>query len=742
MPQDQNISLFSKPDDMSLEQWQIALRKLIAEKENFRIEYVPNSFGDFIVHNCDNNNQYKVTYRGEESEWNYCSCMDFKTSQLGTCKHIEAVRLSNPAIVLELPPYSSVYLSYYGPKREVKIRIGYEYRSQITEISKKYFDKDNVLNSSAYNNFSTLVEELSAYNVKIYDDVLKYVSSQRDREKRENILSEKYSDAEIDVVLNTKLYKYQKEGVRFAFRNGKAIIADEMGLGKTVQAICTSEIYRKEKLIQDTLIVCPTSLKYQWKKEIERFTGSNAIVIEGNHKKRLEQYDIDVPYKIVSYNSICNDIKTSDIQSFDLIIMDEVQRLKNWNTQIAKAIRKLESVYSIILTGTPLENKLDELYSIVQLADQYCLGPYYKFRTEHIITDSNGKILGYKNLNSIKEKLSKVLIRRKKSEVKLQLPGRINKNLIIPVTKEQMDLHNEFRSGVVRIADKWRKMKVLSETDRLRLMILLGNMRMVCDSTFILDQKTRHDTKVEEVINIVKEIVDCSDEKIVIFSQWERMTRIIASDLNESGINYEYLYGGIPSEKRKNIIDNFTENPKVRVFLSTDAGGTGLNLQVASIVINVDLPWNPAVLEQRIARIWRIGQQRNIQVINLVAQGTIEEGMIGRLKFKSAMAEGALDGGNDTVYMDENKFGSIVDTIGSFLTDKEAPTSSNISINKGIDFMMKLQKLLSSKSVCNMIVGAMSMDDPTHIQNHMQTLEENKKNIDELIKILRSIKTD
>ena len=167
-------------------------------------------------------------------------------------------------------------------------------------------------------------------------------------------------------------------------------------------------------------------------------------------------------------------------------------------------------------------------------------------------------------------------------------------------------------------------------------------MRMICDSSYILDQKTRYDTKVDECVNIICDIISEEGEKVVVFSQWERMTRLIAKELEAREIGFEYLHGGVPSEKRKHLVDNFTNDPASRVFLSTDAGSTGLNLQVAATIINIDLPWNPAVLEQRIGRIYRLGQQNNIQVINLVAPHSIEESMVGKLRFKTSMFEGVL----------------------------------------------------------------------------------------------------
>ncbi len=206
----------------------------------------------------------------------------------------------------------------------------------------------------------------------------------------------------------------------------------------------------------------------------------------------------------------------------DMLIMDEVQRLKNWNAQIAKSARNIIADYAVILSGTPLENKLEELYSVMQLANQYCFGPYYKFMDNTVVKSDTGKVLSYKNLNAIGEQMKDSLLRRRRSEVLLHLPARMDKVLFVPMTKEQLGMHDECKAQVSRLVLKLEKYKFLSEKDRLRLLMLLGQMRMLCDSTYILDQKSRHDTKVDEVMNILQNVVESGDEKVVIFSQWER----------------------------------------------------------------------------------------------------------------------------------------------------------------------------------------------------------------------------
>ena len=681
------LNNFVCPKSMSLEEWQIALRKQQAQAENFGIFSRGN--GEYLVRNANSRSEYKVIYRGAASKWNFCSCMDFKTSGLGTCKHIEAVKLDRRCKPAPVPSYTSVYLDYHG-ERSARIRIGSDDEEAFSALAAHYFCKDGTLRKAAYSSFGKFLLEAKAINssFRCYQDAIDFVVGIREREKRTKLIEEKYPDAVIDSLLRTKLYPYQKEGIRFAAKAGKAIIADEMGLGKTVQAIGVAELLRREGLVTSVLVLVPTSLKYQWKCEIEKFTGdSEVVVIEGSHLKRREMYEAPGTYKIVSYNSACNDIKILGKLECDLLIMDEVQRLKNWNTQISKAARRIVSSYSVILSGTPLENKLEELYSIVEFADQYALSPYYKFRNDCILTDDTGKVLGYQNLNAVGNKLKNILIRRRKKDVNLQLPARMDQTIFVPMTKEQMAIHDEFKNVVARLVMKWQRMHFLSETDRRRLMLSLSQMRMVCDSTFILDQKSRYDTKVEEAMNIITDIIDGSEDgKVVVFSGWERMTRLLAQELEVRGIGYENLHGGVPSAKRKNMVSNFTELPQSRVFLSTDAGSTGLNLQAASTIINLDLPWNPAVLEQRIARIYRIGQQRNIQVINLVAAHTIEESMIGKLKFKTSLFEGVLDGGDDAVFASDDKFAKIMDLVGEYVepsADESSPDDPGTTVETG-----------------------------------------------------------
>ncbi|MDF1547134.1 MAG: DEAD/DEAH box helicase [Bacteroidales bacterium] len=682
------ISYHRKPDDLTTAEWQFALRKQFAEKHTFQIEKQGKHsvYSDYSVYNPQTKQSYKVALRSKDNSANFCECNDFKTNGLGTCKHIESVfhyikNILELSHLLDKPyqqAYTSVFLDY-RKGRKVSIRIGTENGMEYQALAQKYFDDENVLKEYEFLNFNTIVAEGLAINdnFRCYPDAMAYVLEYRESIRRSNMVEVKYKqhidNGAFDPLINAKLFPYQKEGICFAASKGRCIIADDMGLGKTIQAIGAAELLRKETGISSVFIICPTSLKYQWKTEIKKFAWQDAWVIEGAYHKRLEQYQNDSFYKIISYNTAINDIEAINDLQPDLFILDEAQRIKNFKTRISRNIKKLESPYTFVLTGTPLENKLEELYSIVQFVDPFVLGPYWKYLSDYRITDELGKVKGYQNLNQIGEQLAQTMIRRRKKDVLLQLPERMDKILFVPMTEEQNSIHNEYQESVSRLVHKWRRQGFLNEKDRQSLMIFLNMMRMVCDSTYILDQKTRCDTKIAELMSILDEVFSEDNEKVVIFSQWERMTRLVAMELEQLNVKYQYLHGGIPSNKRGKLFDEFNNDPECKVFLSTDAGGVGLNLQAASILINLDIPWNPAVLEQRIARVYRMGQQKNVSIINMVSTGTIEHKMLGVISFKKGLAEGILDQGDNTVFMEDSKFKVLMNTVENMIEQTPAP---------------------------------------------------------------------
>jgi SNF2 family DNA or RNA helicase len=438
------------------------------------------------------------------------------------------------------------------------------------------------------------------------------------------------------------------------------------------------------------LVICPTSLKYQWQSEISRFSGRQgedaARVVNGGRAQRQKDYELDEFCKITNYEKLQPDLDLIAAWAPDLVIVDEAQRVKNWNTIAARALKRIDSPYAIALTGTPLENKLEELISIVQFVDQHRLGPTWKLLHEHQVKDEGGRVTGYTGLERIGQTLAPIMIRRRKSEVLKQLPERLDQNLLVPMTEMQMLHHQENADVVAKIVQRWRKTRFLSDKDQRRLTCALQNMRMSCNSTYLLDQETDHGVKADELVALLDDLFAEPKAKAVVFSQWTRTHDIVIRRLEARGLGYVSFHGGVPSERRPALVERFRDDPACRVFLSTDAGSTGLNLQHASTLVNMDLPWNPAVLEQRIGRIHRIGQAQPVRVINFVAKGTIEEGMLAVLAFKRSLSAGILDGGSGEISLGGsrlNRFMKAVENVTGRMGESEAMTPAE-EVGSGI----------------------------------------------------------
>jgi hypothetical protein len=231
------------------------------------------------------------------------------------------------------------------------------------------------------------------------------------------------------------------------------------------------------------------------------------------------------------------------------------------------------------------------------------------------------------------------------------------------MTSEQQGMHEENRQIVARLVHRWKRIKFLSEADQHRLTCALQNMRMSCNSTYLLDPSTDFGTKVDEMTTRLDELLEDRDAKVVIFSQWVRSHELLSARLQKHHRKFVLLHGGVPGPKRHGLVSRFRDEVDCRVFLSTDAGGVGLNLQNASAVMNMDQPWNPAVLEQRIGRVHRLGQKRPVNVMHFVARDTIEHGMLDLLRFKKSLFQGVLDGAQDEVFMGGTRLKKFMDSV-------------------------------------------------------------------------------
>ncbi len=672
------LSRLRQPDNMSLEEWQRGLRREFGTQQDFKLANRGEHpiFSDFQITNPQSGGVYRVSIRGERPGDNFCTCPDFATNSLGTCKHIEftLAKLSRqPGAKKALrdgfqPAYSQVVLRY-GAKRQVRFVPGTDCPPELAVKAAEFFGEDGILRDGAFERFDQFLGEAAKFphDLRCYEDALGFVAELRDAENRRKTVDEAFprgiASPQLDKLLKAELYDYQKEGALFAARAGRCLIGDEMGLGKTIQAIAAAEMMATHLGVERVLIICPTSLKHQWEREIARFTDRSAQVIGGLRARREQHFATDSFFKIINYDTVHRDLDLIAHWSPELVVLDEAQRIKNWTTRVAKSVKQVRSPYAIVLTGTPLENRLEELVSIVQFVDQHRLGPTFRFLADHQVRDENGKVIGYRYLDRIGKTLEPILIRRRKDQVIKQLPQRLDKHFFVPMTPQQMRHHEENREIVARIVAKWRRMHFLPEADKRRLMIALQNMRMSCDSTYLLDQETDFGVKADELATYLDEAFEQPRTKVIVFSQWVRMHELVQRRLHKRNWDHVLFSGSVPGEQRKALVDRFREQDRCRTFLATDAGGVGLNLQNASVVVNMDLPWNPAVMEQRIGRAHRLGQTQPVRVVNFVAKGTIEEGMLSVLSFKKSLFAGALDGGDSEIFLGGSRLNKFMETV-------------------------------------------------------------------------------
>ncbi|MES2643584.1 MAG: SNF2-related protein [Myxococcota bacterium] len=593
--------------------------------------------------------RYRVGIRSVGERVNHCTCPDFATNRLGTCKHVEAVllrlRKRGPKRFVELaekgPPVPVVHLAWDVPGAP-RIRLAGPREPSIAG----YFSAEGLLRGElpsawhaareAIGAVATVGEDVEAHVRRLADDAAATVRSARIRDEI------RQAGGHLPGVL-ARLYPYQVEGVAFLASAGRALLADDMGLGKTLQAIAAASWMMARDEVRHVLVVCPASLKHQWAREIRKFTGREAVVVSGGPESRGALYRQGAAFTIVNYELLLRDRDVVQrTLAPDLLVLDEAQRIKNWRTRIATCIKALSTTYAFVLTGTPLENRLEDLYSLLQVVDPRVLGPLWRYLLEFHVTEPSGKVIGYRNLGELRRRLAPVMLRRDRSLVRDQLPDRIETRLDIPLDSRQRALHDEAVDTAGRIALVAQRRPLTPEEEQ-RLMQALQRARMACDAAGLVDKETVGSPKLEELSRLLEELCVDGGRKVVVFSQWERMTVMAEQVAHALGLGTVRLHGGVPSHKRGALVDRFHEDPAVQVFISTDAGGTGLNLQVATALVNLDVPWNPAILEQRIARIHRLGQREPVQIVHLVAAEAYEARVAELVKGKRVLFDNVVN---------------------------------------------------------------------------------------------------
>ena len=467
--------------------------------------------------------------------------------------------------------------------------------------------------------------------------------------------------------VNVTLYPFQRKAVEFILQDdGRACLFDEMGLGKTITATTTLLELVKQRKASRALIVAPSAVTEQWRGElVEKFNLEPTLVTSRRHlKERIALYDD--PLVVLNYELLRTDVELILQKGFDTLILDEVTRVKNWDTQTSEAVKKLIVRNVIALTGTPLENHLGELYNIVNIVKPGFFGRYnedflskYTLKLSGAGWQNSRPIINPDNLPELRRELRNISIRRTKSQVLKQLPALTMQYVYTEPARNQKMIYDILQTSLSETVLEEYAYSARDEegpnpftANRIRLYTLL---REACaDISMIagyLRRKQREasedaitlrespifkrliralsklepeNAKLVELKELAKDFTE-QGHKIVIFSQFVPVVNLIQEDLMNEGIGALVYHGQLSADDRTRNLKRFIEEPDIRVLASTDAGQFGLNLQAADVVINYDLPWNPARLQQRIARLHRIGQPNKVLAVNFIVRGTVEE---------------------------------------------------------------------------------------------------------------------
>ncbi|MBM4265529.1 MAG: DEAD/DEAH box helicase [Deltaproteobacteria bacterium] len=507
--------------------------------------------------------------------------------------------------------------------------------------------------------------------------------------------------------IKRSLYPYQREGVASFFRSGRLLLADDMGLGKTLQATAVCHALWRLGKVKRGLIIVPASLKFQWLREWSLASRTPIESIDGAPAdRRATLRKTREGFLVANYEQVLRDLPAMQAWKPEIVVLDEAQRIKNWAAKTSACVKKLTPPYRLVLSGTPMENRLEELASIMDWVDDLALEPKWRLVPAHTIRqDGSKEVTGARNLDTLRERLRGRMLRRVRQDVLDQLPPRTDTPVVCECTEEQREAHEELVLPIARLLSITHK-RPLTQAEFLRLMSLLTTQRIIANGIAQLDFETVWPRiegvtdpdealvrslaapKLLEVREILRQVVLEQRRKVVVFSQWVRMLRLahwaIAGILGSAGLRAAFFTGREKAKRRTQNVAEFHDDPTLRVLFATDAGGVGLNLQkAATCCVNLELPWNPAVLEQRIGRIYRLGQTKPIDVYNLMTRETIEERIAALVSDKKALFRGLFDGTTDEVRFEGSTgFLSALERVidpplkGSELEDEEEPDDS------------------------------------------------------------------
>jgi len=486
---------------------------------------------------------------------------------------------------------------------------------------------------------------------------VRFKMSPRLKQIQKQLLGEsEFSAQEVPREIQATLRAYQLEGVHWLERLRKmhlgGILADDMGLGKTLQAIIAITQSRVESDRIPSLIVCPTSLVYNWKEEFHKFNpGLKAVVIDGTPERRKKSLKAvrDFDIVITSYNLLQKDIDIYKDTLFNYVVLDEAQHIKNRGTRNAKSVKMIQAAHRLILTGTPIENSLEELWSLFDFLMPGLLSTYDRFVEKYIRKLASVGPSATDNVETLKKKVSPFILRRMKEDVLKDLPPVSEILYHCHLTDTQKELYHSYAASAKEELSRLVKKEGFDKI-QIHVLATLTRLKQICchPAIFAKDAPEMGDSaKYDMLMELLPSLIE-GRHKTVIFSQYTKMLTIMREDLKQMGIPFAYLDGS--SKNRLEIVKQFNDDTRILVFLvSLKAGGSGLNLTSADTVIHYDMWWNPAVENQATDRVHRIGQKRSVSSYKLVTLNTIEEKILNLQSRKKGLVKKVISSDDEAI---------------------------------------------------------------------------------------------
>ena len=639
-----------------------------------KFEYDGEDEGKFIIRNIEKEEEaiYRLyTYHFKKYKNKYVfkgndeQLYDFLSKEINRLKNIGEVYYSDKfkekkvynrtSIKVGLGEKIGHYLEFYFNIDDISKR---EYKNIVKAFkdNKKFYKLENGnfinLEEDETKNMFKLMEVLGFTNsleeMKIHESKSLYINHlltenkipyiegiEKTKEIANKFEQIKYIQYNIPVDLKVKLRDYQLDGFKYLktldYYGFGGILADEMGLGKTIQTIAF--LLSKEQ--SKSIIITPTSLIHNWRSELEKFAPTLKIGLVNGSKKEREKIinnfkDYDV--LLTTYGTIRNDLELYEKIDFDCCIIDEAQNIKNPLSMTTDAVKSINAKVKFALTGTPIENNLNELWSIFDYIMPGYLYNITKFNAIFIKNEAN--------MNHLKQLIRPFILRRTKKQVIKELPDKIEKKFLVELNKEQRKLYG------VYVNEVQKKLKEKNDVeDKITILSYLTKLRQIClDPSIISNEYKSKSAKIETCLELIDNCIS-ENNKILVFSQFTTVLKNIGEKLSKNNIKYSYLDGQTKAIERIRLVNEFNESKDKKVFLiSLKAGGTGLNLTSANTVIHFDPGWNPSVENQASDRAHRLGQENVVEVIKLIAKGTIEEKIIKLQEQKKELIDDIIDG--------------------------------------------------------------------------------------------------